>query len=397
MVQCACVASPPTTSGKTETVKDLAKALGVQCVVFNCGEGLDYKAMGSIFAGLVQCGAWGCFDEFNRIDAEVLSVVSSQIKQVNPTDCSLIACGDNLMLAVHKQFPLPRLSIAAVHHHLPRLSIAAVHHHLRCMCTQIQEALKNDVRRFQFEGREIGLDSRTGIFVTMNPGYAGRTELPDNLKALFRPVTMVVPDMEQICEIMLFSEGFDAAKVSCAQTESKSQHYPAHCSLPLCAAGHQGALSSLPCACIRSPQALAKKMTVLYQLAREQLSKQYHYDFGLRALKSVLVMAGALKRSAVGTPETLVLMRALRDSNLPKFVYDDVPLFLGLIADLFPGKYIGCLATCIHTAPDASDGNKYHASLVFVVGRHMTCDSFHMTCIALHCIALHNDSSAVCG
>jgi len=77
----------------------------------------------------------------------------------------------------------------------------------------IQEALKNDATRFQFEGREIRLDARTGIFITMNPGYAGRTELPDNLKALFRPVTMVVPDMEQICEIMLFSEGFDTAKV----------------------------------------------------------------------------------------------------------------------------------------------------------------------------------------
>lgn len=79
---------------------------------------------------------------------------------------------------------------------------------------QIQEALKNDMSRFQFEGREIRLDPRAGIFITMNPGYAGRTELPDNLKALFRPVTMVVPDMEQICEIMLFSEGFDSAKVS---------------------------------------------------------------------------------------------------------------------------------------------------------------------------------------
>eukprot|EP00955_Chlamydomonas_euryale_P094431 364857-Chlamydomonas_euryale.AAC.16 len=78
-------------------------------------------------------------------------------------------------------------------------------------------------------------------------------------------------------------------------------------------------------------------MTVLYKLSKEQLSKQHHYDFGLRALKSVLVMAGSLKRGSPDMPEQLVLMRALRDMNLPKFVFDDVPLFLGLINDLFPG------------------------------------------------------------
>jgi dynein heavy chain len=230
----------PAGTGKTETVKDLAKSMAYLCVVFNCGEGLDYKAMASIFSGLVQAGAWGCFDEFNRISVEVLSVVSSQIK-----------------------------------------------------C--IQEALRNELTRFQFEGKEIALKSTTGIFITMNPGYAGRTELPDNLKALFRPVTMIVPDLQQICEIMLFSEGFNTAKV------------------------------------------LAKKMTVLYKLAKEQLSKQYHYDFGLRALKSVLIMAGELKRGSPDLSEQLVLMRALRDMNLPKFVFDDVPLFIGLIGDLFPG------------------------------------------------------------
>jgi len=82
---------------------------------------------------------------------------------------------------------------------------------------------------------------------------------------------------------------------------------------------------------------LAKKMTVLYKLAQGQLSKQHHYDFGLRALKSVLVMAGELKRTAPDLDEELVLMRALRDMNLPKFVFEDVPLFLGLIQDLFPG------------------------------------------------------------
>ncbi|KAH6585240.1 hypothetical protein BASA61_006968 [Batrachochytrium salamandrivorans] len=230
----------PAGTGKTETVKDLAKALGILCMVTNCGEGMDYQAMGKVFAGLVQCGAWGCFDEFNRIELAVLSVISAQIKT-------------------------------------------------------IQNALVMNLKRFQFENSEICLDSKTGIFITMNPGYAGRTELPDNLKALFRPVVMVVPDLELICEIMLFSEGFILAKN------------------------------------------LAKKMVVLYRLAKGQLSKQYHYDFGLRALKSVLVMAGSLKRGSPDLSEDVVLMRALRDMNLPKFVFEDVPLFLGLISDLFPG------------------------------------------------------------
>ncbi|CAF3538826.1 unnamed protein product [Rotaria sordida] len=235
-----CAPAGPAGTGKTESVKDLAKALGLLCVVTNCGEGMDSLAIGKNLNGLCQSGAWGCFDEFNRIDASVLSVISSQLKT-------------------------------------------------------IQQGLIGKVKRFVFEGTEIGLDSRVGAFITMNPGYAGRTELPESIKALFRPVVVIVPDLQQICEIMLFSEGFSLAKM------------------------------------------LAKKMVVLYKLSREQLSKQYHYDFGLRALKSVLVMAGELKRNSAELPEDIVLMRALRDMNMPKFVYEDVPLFQGLITDLFPG------------------------------------------------------------
>ena len=112
---------------QTETVKDLAKALGLLCMVTNCGEGMDFRSIGKILSGLAQTGAWGCMDEFNRLDADVLSIISVQIKT-------------------------------------------------------IQNALALNLSRFQFEGREIELDKNVAVFITMNPGYAGRTELPDNLK-----------------------------------------------------------------------------------------------------------------------------------------------------------------------------------------------------------------------
>ena len=145
------------------------------------------------------------------------------------------------------------------------------------------------------QGDEVNLDPTCGAFITMNPGYLGRSELPDGLKALFRPITVVVPDLELICENMLMSEGFVFAKI------------------------------------------LAKKFTTLYFLCRDLLSKCPHYDWGLRAVKSVLRQAGGLKRAEPDLPEDLLLMRGLRDFNIPKIVIEDQAIFKGLIDDLFPG------------------------------------------------------------
>jgi len=230
----------PAGTGKTETVKDLGKAVAKYVIVFNCSDGLDYKSLGRMFSGLCQTGAWSCFDEFNRIDIEVLSVVAQQILAI------LNAIGE-----------------------------------------------KQD--NFKFEGTLIKLDRSCGIFVTMNPGYAGRTELPDNLKALLRPISMMVPDTALIAEIMFFSEGFVNAKV------------------------------------------LAKKMTSMYALMMQQLSKQDHYDWGLRAIKSILNASGSVKRADAELAEELILLRTLRDMNMPKLVQDDIKLFNALISDLFPG------------------------------------------------------------
>jgi dynein heavy chain 1 len=130
----------------------------------------------------------------------------------------------------------------------------------------------------------------------VNPGYAGRSNLPDNLKKLFRSIAMTRPDRELIAQVMLFSQGF------------------------------------------RTAETLASKIVPFFNLCAEQLSSQPHYDFGLRALKAVLTSAGHLKRErlqnekdgqvsgSIEVAEQEILIQSVTETIVPRLVAEDVPL-----------------------------------------------------------------------
>ncbi|XP_054277851.1 dynein heavy chain, cytoplasmic-like isoform X3 [Macrosteles quadrilineatus] len=258
----------PAGTGKTESVKALGHQLGRFVLVFNCDETFDFQAMGRIFVGLCQVGAWGCFDEFNRLEERMLSAVSQQIQTIQ-----------------------------------------------EALKTQM-DAKKEGTISVELVGKQVRVSTDMAIFITMNPGYAGRSNLPDNLKKLFRSLAMTKPDRQLIAEVMLFSQGF------------------------------------------RTAEKLACKIVPFFKLCDEQLSNQSHYDFGLRALKSVLVSAGNVKRDRIqrikelkknsgesvideaaiaeNLPEQEILIQSVCETMVPKLVAEDIPLLFSLLNDVFP-------------------------------------------------------------
>ncbi|KAK9349302.1 dynein heavy chain, N-terminal region 1-domain-containing protein [Lipomyces starkeyi] len=247
----------PAGTGKTETVKALGVQLGRFVLVFNCDDTFNFQSMGRIFLGICQVGAWGCFDEFNRLDEKILSAVSSQIQSI--------------------QLGLRTLKF-------------------------------NVSDKVELIGKELTINRDTGIFITMNPGYAGRAKLPDNLKKLFRSISMSRPDKELIAEVILYGQGFIAARD------------------------------------------LSMKIVPFFEKLVARLSNQPHYDFGLRALKSVLLTSGELKRSQslnLGNgsikrrKEDEMILQSIHETIAPELVGEDSQIFIQVEEEAFPGvKYL---------------------------------------------------------
>lgn len=284
----------PAGTGKTETVKALGKLLGRHVIVTNCDEAIDVHAMQRVLMGLCHIGAWGCFDEINRLEERILSAIGPQVQN-------------------------------------------------------IQAGLRDRVKAVSLnsgDGLGIGddltpLHPNTALFLTMNLGYAGRSTLPESLVQLFRPVAMIEPDLYRIAYTSLYAQGFINAKdlahslvyiFSTLNTNSVRDQSGDKSSINIISEVEEEVKE-----CLGSIGAV---------------SAQSHYDFGLRSLKAILRTSNHLRKNHAITllspssrtsatqlefrEEEALIVEALSFTLLPKLMSHDVPPFKALIRMVFP-------------------------------------------------------------
>lgn len=228
----------PAGTGKTETVKSLGQNLGRLVVVFNCDDSYDFQSMARLMMGISQVGAWGCFDEFNRLSENIMSAVSSHVEL-------------------------------------------------------IQNGLSTEKKSINLLGDILPLHEDTALFITLNPNYAGRSKLPENLKKKFREFSVNVSDNEIIAEIILKILGFEHSK------------------------------------------ALSRKVVNLFSTLTSECSNQKHYDFGLRTLKKTLKNCSELASQLPYKKEELILVESLCQIIMPTLIKPDEEKFMLCANEIF--------------------------------------------------------------
>lgn len=230
----------PTSTGKTETVKNLTKAIAKPSYVINCSNSISYDCVIRTFKGMISCGAWICFENFNRLKLELLSAIAQNL-------------------------------------------------------TQMKQAVSSNLKSVSFEGYNLNLNISGNICVNINSEHSGYADLPDNLKVLFRSVSMIALDVDKIAEIELFAGGFVHARN------------------------------------------LAVKLAVCYKLLSEHLGEKCHYDFSMSSLKTVVATAINMKRNISDKDEEYnLLLRSMIHINIPQLCNTDIPIFQSILQDVFP-------------------------------------------------------------
>ncbi|KAL6447918.1 hypothetical protein ACFW04_000175 [Cataglyphis niger] len=229
----------PTSSGKTETIRCLTRALAKLFYIINCNSSISYDCTTRIFKGMVSCGAWVCFESFNRLKLELLSAIAQNL-------------------------------------------------------TQIKQAVSSNFRKINFEGCNLNLNVSGHICVNVDSAQSGYTDLPDNLKVLFRSVSMTTPDIGRIAEVELFAGGFLHAKK------------------------------------------LAVKLVISYKLLSEHLGEKCHYNFSVSSLKTVIATAIDMKQNVPDKDEHTLLLRSMIDINIPQLCTPDIPVFQSILRNVFP-------------------------------------------------------------
>ncbi|XP_025074096.1 dynein heavy chain 7, axonemal-like [Pogonomyrmex barbatus] len=233
----------PTGTGKTETIKSLTRALAKPFYIINCNNSTSYDCAIRIFKGVISSGTWACFENFDKLRLELLSAIAQNL-------------------------------------------------------TQMRQAVSSNLRTVSFEGCNLNLNVSGNICVSINSGQFGYSNLPDNLKVLFRPVSMMAPEVRRIAEIELFAGGFLHAKN------------------------------------------LAVKLAAGYKLLSEHLGRKSHYDFSTSSPKTVVATAISMKRNIPDENEYNLLLRSMVRVNIPQLCDTDIPIFQNIMQDIFPESVV---------------------------------------------------------
>ncbi|XP_054010575.1 dynein axonemal heavy chain 7-like [Hylaeus anthracinus] len=225
--------------GKTTTVQSLAKAIAIQFRTFNCADILSYDFFCQVFKGFISCGAWLCFENFDSLKLELLSMITQNL-----------------------------------------------------IC--IFQAITTNLKIITFEGSTLNMNPTGHICTITNLGSFKYSNLPDNLKILFRTISMMAPDIGRIVEVELFAAGISNSKL------------------------------------------LASKLVTLYKILSEQLWCESCNTFNICSAKAVVRSVIYLKRSFPDEDESMLLLRSLIDICLPKLCNMDILIFKNIVHNIFP-------------------------------------------------------------